>query len=90
MEGAQQVIGVTSQPPKKQDVMLIPNIITVLTDDVGTGVTYIGEAEPGTSTASAKWRIQKLDESSADFNRKWAGRGKFDQVWDNRLTLTYE
>ncbi len=83
-------IFITQSPPKKQDVSLIPLISTFLSDDVGTGVTYIGEAEPGASTAAAKWRIQKLDESTVDFNRKWAGKGQFTQIWDNRLTLTYE
>lgn len=88
MEG--DTVHVVAVPPKKHDVSIIPVITTVLTDDVGTGVTYIGEAEPNTATSAAKWRIQKLDESSADFTRKWAGRGQFNQIWDNRLTLSYE
>jgi len=60
-------------------------------DEVGT-LTYIGEADPGSATSSAVWRIKRMDESSTnpDLIIKWAsGNDNFDKIWDNRLSLSY-
>jgi hypothetical protein len=51
-------------------------------------VDYVGEAAIGTTTAAASWRVKKLD-STSGFVVTWAGTGAFDQVWDNRGSLTY-
>jgi len=63
---------------------------TKLLDKDGT-ITYIGEAEPGSSEAAAVWRIQRVDETSdPDLEIKWAeGAASFDKVWDDRLTYSY-
>lgn len=59
-------------------------------DGVGGGITYVGKAVAGASTASAVWQIQRLTESGADTTVQWAdGNGNFDNIWDNRLSLTY-
>lgn len=59
-------------------------------DQVGTSTTYIGEAEPGTNLASALWRIKKVVETGPDIVITWAdGDSDFDNVWDDRLSLTY-
>jgi hypothetical protein len=65
--------------------------LTIQYDDAGSSVTYIGKAAPGSATSSALWQIMKLDEaSSPDFSLKWAdGNGNFDNIWDNRSSLTY-
>lgn len=64
--------------------------LAVRIDGVGGGVTYIGKAATGASTASAVWQIQRLTESGADTTVQWAdGNGSFDNVWDNRASLTY-
>lgn len=60
-------------------------------DEVGT-YTYVGEADPGSATSAAVWRIKRLDESSTnpELIIKWAsGNDNFDKIWDNRLSLTY-
>lgn len=63
--------------------------LTKLIDDV-TPVTYVGESAVGTATASASWRVKKIDETNdPDVTIKWAGTGEFDQVWDNRASLIY-
>lgn len=66
---------------------------TLLLDDVTTtSVTYVGKATIGTATSSALWQIKKLDESSTPvtLSVKWAGGGaSFNQVWDNRASLSY-
>lgn len=59
-------------------------------DDVSP-ITYVGEAATGSATSSAVWRIKKIDEtSSPDVIVTWAdGNGNFDNIWDNRLSLSY-
>jgi len=60
---------------------------TVHVDTVGA-VDYIGEASVGTATSAASWRIKKVD-STTGIIIQWAGTGVFDQVWDNRASLSY-
>jgi len=54
-------------------------------------VAYLGEAAPGSSAAAAVWRIQKFTFSAGgDVSSAWAdGNANFDNVWDNRASLTY-
>jgi len=65
--------------------------LTLQMDEAGSGITYIGEAAIGSNTASAVWRIKKLDESgNPELIIKWAdGNSNFDNIWDNRTSLTY-
>ena len=58
----------------------------VKVDDAGTYV-YFGEAVPGTATSAAKWRIHRI--TSATGNIDWARLAAFNQIWDNRASLTY-
>lgn len=51
-------------------------------------IDYIGEAAIGTATSAASWRIKKIDSSSGTVIT-YAGTGVFDQIWDNRASLTY-
>jgi len=59
--------------------------------DVSGAVTYVGKAPAGASTASAVWQIQRLtDGGGGDLTLEWAdGDTEFDNVWDNRASLTY-
>lgn len=67
---------------KVQDV---PEAMQV--DDTGTYV-YIGTAIPGTSTSSGDWRIKRI--TSATGTTVWAdGDALYDNVWDDRATLSY-
>lgn len=50
---------------------------------------YIGQAVPGTSSASAGWQIKKLDTSSGIVTTWADGDANFDNVWNNRASLTY-
>lgn len=52
--------------------------------------TYIGEAAIGTATSSASWRIKRIDDTNdPDSTILYAGTGAYDQVWDNRASLSY-
>jgi hypothetical protein len=59
-------------------------------DQVDSSTTYLGEAEPGSATSSAVWRIKKIVETGPDVAITWAdGNESFDNIWDNRLSLSY-
>lgn len=51
-------------------------------------IDYVGEAAIGTATSAASWRIKRIDNASGVVVQ-WAGTGVFDQIWDNRASLTY-
>lgn len=58
-------------------------------DDSTTNITYIGTAPTATATSDNKWQIKKLDETSG-LIITWAdGDTKFNNVWDDRASLTY-
>ena len=64
-------------------------LLTLLLDEASATVSYIGEAAPASSTSAAVWRIRKLDTTSG-VNLLYAdGNTRFDNVWDNRASLTY-
>mgnify|MGYP006935473121 CR=1 FL=1 len=62
-------------------------------DQAVDGLTYYtGFADVGSSTSSAVWRVKKtvLSDTSDDVVITWAdGNANFDNIWDNRLSLTY-
>jgi hypothetical protein len=59
-------------------------------DDVGGGVAYVGEANPGSATSSASWRIKRITTLGLDVTTEWAdGDTDFDNVYDDRAILTY-
>ena len=54
-------------------------------------IIYSGKANPGTLTSSAAWQISQITiQSDDDVQVLWAdGDGDFDNIWDNRLALSY-
>lgn len=51
--------------------------------------TYICEAPAGTAANEAGWRIQKITVAGGVTSTTWANGGQFDQVADNRASLSY-
>ncbi len=52
--------------------------------------TYIGEADAGSATSGALWRVRKMTTTGSDISIKWAdGDTLFNNIWDNRASLTY-
>lgn len=51
-------------------------------------VIYVGIAAVGSLTASAAWQVKKIDQTSGVVIT-WAGSAAYNQVWDNRTSLTY-
>lgn len=62
-------------------------------DQAVDGLTYYtGFATVGSTTSDAVWRIKKtvLSNTSDDVTITWAdGDSSFDNVWDDRTSLTY-
>lgn len=56
-------------------------------------VMYKGEAQPGSLTSAAVWRIQQITlntPAAGDIQILWAGGSSaFTEIWDNYATLTY-
>lgn len=68
---------------------------TSLIDKASATVTYIGWASPGSDTtpgkADARWKIKKIDTTTeTDQSIVWCdGNTNYDNVWDNRASLSY-
>lgn len=62
-----------------------------LVDQTTTADTiYIGEALPGSATSAAKWRIQRVRTATTPVDVLYAdGDEHFDNVWDDRASLSY-
>ncbi len=59
-------------------------------DDVSElDTTYIGKADIGSSTSASVWQIHKVDETSGNIFLWADGNDNFDNIWDNRTSLTY-
>lgn len=59
-------------------------------DEVDSSTTYVGWAASGTASSSASWKIQKISVSGTVTTIEWAdGNQLFDNVWDNRASLSY-
>ena len=69
------------------------NYITKIDDTTTTDMVYIGKAAltgSAVATSSAVWQIKRIDTSTLAMDKKWAdGNDSFDNIWDNRASLTY-
>jgi len=64
--------------------------LLVMVDEASDTVQYIGEAVPNASSGSALWRIRKVLVSGTTTSVQFAdGDDNFDNIWDNRDSLTY-
>lgn len=60
--------------------------------DADNNLIYLGKAAKGTSKSSAGWSIANLvyDVNSNLIDIQWAGGNpRFDNIWDDRVSLTY-
>jgi hypothetical protein len=60
-------------------------------DVASTTVTYIGKAEVGAAPDAATWKIMRLTSTTeGDLTIEYAdGDAGYDNVWDDRASLTY-
>ncbi len=64
------------------------NIVITILDPATSTITYVGQAVPGSTTSAAVWQIQRIDQTTGIIIL-YAGDAQFDQVWDNRASLSY-
>lgn len=62
-------------------------LVTLVDTATSTTIVYIGKAVRGTATSAASWLIKSIDTTSGA-EIKWASADA-DQIWDNRVSLTY-
>lgn len=53
-----------------------------------SGKTYVGTSQNGSTTAVAAWQIKRIDDATGDITFA-DGDPDFDNVWDDRTTLSY-
>jgi hypothetical protein len=60
-------------------------------DEVDPTLIYLGYARVGALTSAAEWQIKKLTLGPGEsVVAEWAdGNVEFDNVWDNRASLSY-
>ncbi len=59
-------------------------------DEVDTSTMYIGKALVGTTTSAASWQIKKMTVSGVVTTFNYAdGNDEYDNIWDNRTSLSY-
>jgi hypothetical protein len=64
--------------------------LTTRLDDTSTlNMTYVGEANIGSAESSAVWRIKRIDETSGIKILYADGDSNFNNIWNNRTSLTY-
>jgi hypothetical protein len=60
------------------------------TDSASSTVLYVGYANPGSSPGSAVWQIIRYTTSGNEFYGEYAdSNDNFDNVWNNRASLSY-
>jgi hypothetical protein len=57
-------------------------------DQYSSTVIYLASGIPGALDSDAKWQIKRIDVGSTAISIKFASP-LFDQIWNNRLGLTY-
>ena len=89
-----ELINITNGRPENQNgyggnALVIDAALAEIIDQTTSATyTYICEALPGTASSAAAWRISRLTTATGVI--QWAdGNGKFDNVADNRASLTY-
>ena len=76
-------------PDGTADLQENPDNALEVDDYTTTDITYIGWAAAGATTNSAEWKVCKWDETTGA-KRTWAnGRTLYENIWDNRDSLTY-
>lgn len=65
------------------------NVATRIDDTTTANVSYVGKAPVGSATSSAVWQIKRIDTSSGAITTWADGDAQFNNIWDNRSSLSY-
>lgn len=75
----------TYSGPSNQRIALVVR----LDETSSTQYFYVGKATSGALTSQAVWQVARFDLTNGVTEELANGSYEFDQVWDNRLSLTY-
>lgn len=63
---------------------------TMLLDEVSSTVSYLGYSPLGAATSTDNWKIKRILVSGTLTSTQFAdGNENYDNIWDNRASLTY-
>ncbi len=88
------ISGSRINPATDESIYLLSNLISgneavIMDDYTTTNMTYICKAPVGTISSAAGWKISRMD-TTAGTVIKWAdGNSNYDNIADNRASLTY-
>lgn len=65
-------------------------VYTTRYDESTASISYLGKALIGSSESDGVWMIQEMTDTNGDITIKFAdGDSNFDNIWDDRATLSY-
>lgn len=67
----------------------IDEAVQIAENSGNTAITYVGIAAIGSATSSAVWKIMEIDETSGTVITYADSDDNYDNVWDDRESLTY-
>lgn len=76
-----------------QSVTVVENIEKIMYDDDKTANNkeYFGWAKTGSATSAAVWKMMRITYTGNDYTIEYAdGNQLYDNIWDNRTSLTYK
>lgn len=69
---------------------ITPKATLLEVDSGDSTIKYIGKGQPGSATSAAAWQIQRMTKSATGLVIEFAdGNDDFDNVWNNRESLSY-
>lgn len=63
--------------------------VRLATDSGDANIEYVGKAIPGSATSAAVWQISRIDNTTGLVLEFADGNSSFDNIWDNRESLSY-
>ena len=70
--------------------MGILKVYKTIIDEASATVTYVGKASTSALTSNAVWQILKMETSGSITIISYAdGDSEFNNIWDNRASLSY-
>ena len=86
--GTQKYIGQVSANNLQEIISLTEEKALIV--EVSGGTTYVGKAPPGSITSEARWQVSRIVVAGGTTTVTWAdGNLTYDNIWDNRASLTY-
>ena len=60
-------------------------------DVVSSTISYLGKASIASATSNAVWKISRLTSTvGGNITIEYADSGRYTQIWDGRLSLSYQ